>query len=230
MNVAAITRFKQGDLFKALHKLGWSQKELARRAHLSYSLVCDFINMKKRPNEHSANAIQSAFAEENIYVDVTAVWPATFKGFAKSPKVVQIQDVEPMQLEDLRQRYRFMLEQDTTNPKHLLLHEAINDMNLTPQDKRTLGAVLQGVTYHDIADSEGVKPWTIDCRMRRLQGKLYWKLRDIKISEDKLNGNLEKMKRAAKRANERGIQWEKDHPPPPKSETSDEDLGDDLMS
>jgi transcriptional regulator with XRE-family HTH domain len=210
MNVAAITRFKQGDVFKAMHKLGWSQKELARRSGLSYGLVCDFLNMKRRPNEESANAIQRALAEENIYIDVTSVWPDSFKGFKKSPKVVQIQDVEPMQLEDLRQRYIFMLEQDTPRPDTLLLEEAIKDMDLRPEDERTLGGVLQGMSYSDIADSEDVTPWAIDCRMRRIAGKLYWKFQDIKTSEKYFGGTkVEAIRKAAKASHERGKEWQK---------------------
>lgn len=94
MKVTAVTRFKQGDIFEAMRRLGWTQAELARQSGLSQSQVGYLINMRRRPTEEIANKIQKAFGKHGEYVDVTAVWPEAFEGFRRIPVMEQTKDVD----------------------------------------------------------------------------------------------------------------------------------------
>jgi transcriptional regulator with XRE-family HTH domain len=50
MKIAAITRYKQGDLYEALKSLGWTQLELGRKVGLSIRRIQMAINMERRPS------------------------------------------------------------------------------------------------------------------------------------------------------------------------------------
>lgn len=94
MKIAAITRFKQGVLFAALQKLGWTQSELARRAGIHPPHISAYMNLKRVPGEAHARAIQNAFGEAGVFVDVENAWPATFTGLAYAPVVTDIREVD----------------------------------------------------------------------------------------------------------------------------------------
>lgn len=79
MKIAAIVTVKQGDLYEAIRKLGWTQSDLARAAKISPTEIGRFINMKQRPSPESANKIQKALAKKGVFIDVLATWPDTFK-------------------------------------------------------------------------------------------------------------------------------------------------------
>ena len=80
MKVSAITKFKQGDLWGAIKRLGWSQSRLAKEAGLDDGLVGKYINLLKKPTAEIANKIQIALAKHGEYLDVFAIWPENFKG------------------------------------------------------------------------------------------------------------------------------------------------------
>ena len=93
MRIAAITKFKQGDLYKALKKLGWSQNELARRTGMQPSVLGRYMNLQLKPTEAAAQKIQNALAEAGEYIDVLTCWPDRFTGFNKVPVIEQTKDV-----------------------------------------------------------------------------------------------------------------------------------------
>jgi transcriptional regulator with XRE-family HTH domain len=54
--------------------LGWSQQELARRAHVGLSTIKDFERGDRKPIANNLNAIQSAIEAEGItFIDENGV-------------------------------------------------------------------------------------------------------------------------------------------------------------
>jgi len=96
MEIAAMTRYKHGGIFRALRKLGWPQIELSRRVGFA---VGDFINMRRRPSESRASKIQEVFGKEGIYVDVLGAWPEDFK-MKNLPVIVTYGEVDVHRLEE----------------------------------------------------------------------------------------------------------------------------------
>lgn len=95
MKITAITKFKHGELWLALQKLGKTQSDLARGIGTNATLIGGLINLRRPPTEAMANRIQNYFAEHGVYVDVTAWWPESFTGLAMTPVVEQTQDIDP---------------------------------------------------------------------------------------------------------------------------------------
>lgn len=98
MKIAAITRYKQGDIYTALQQLGWTQTRLAQEIGCWPYMVGLIINLKKKPTVELANKIQAVFGEHDIYIDVTELWPDTFQPLTKNLRV-QMAEVELLSLE-----------------------------------------------------------------------------------------------------------------------------------
>jgi DNA-binding XRE family transcriptional regulator len=94
MKVTAITRYKQGDIFNLLEKVGWTQSDLARASGLSPTTIGAICNLKRRPTEGQANCIQRAFGSLGEYFDVLECWPETFQGTGKRVVVAETKDVD----------------------------------------------------------------------------------------------------------------------------------------
>ena len=94
MKVTAITKFKQGDLYASLKKLGWTQAELAKRAGVSKNAVATAINLRNKPLPSNLDRIQKALAKAGEFLDVMTIWPEDFKGFKKSVTVEQTKEVD----------------------------------------------------------------------------------------------------------------------------------------
>jgi len=94
MKVTAITKFKQGDLWNALQKAGWTQTELAKRTGLHVTRIGEYCNLKAKPNTEQANKIQKAFGAVGVFVDVSVIWPAEFVGIKKTIMVQQTQEID----------------------------------------------------------------------------------------------------------------------------------------
>lgn len=93
MRITAITRFKHGDLYAILQRLGWTQSELARKTGITPTKIGAIINLVRRPRIEEADAIQHALGEAGEYLDVLAEWPETFKGIRPGFRYVQSADV-----------------------------------------------------------------------------------------------------------------------------------------
>jgi transcriptional regulator with XRE-family HTH domain len=94
MKITAITKYKHGELYAALQRLGWNQSELARRTGFNVSTIGKIINLVKRPSVKQADAIQKVLAEAGEYFDVLADWPEIFKGLKPGFKRVQTAEIE----------------------------------------------------------------------------------------------------------------------------------------
>lgn len=136
MKITAITRYKHGNLYAAMKKLGWSQNELSRRCGVSAITVSRIINLKNRPSRKDADAIQRAFASVGEFFDVLLEWPETFSGLSKGFKVEQTQDVSAEVL--LQNREMFMLPQEVDRNENI---EKLHDMcikNLSETERKVI--------------------------------------------------------------------------------------------
>lgn len=110
MKVAALTRFKQGDLYLILKKLGISQKELSERAGISRTALGLIMNLRRPPTIRLAEKIQATLAKAGENVNVMKLFPEAFIGFKKAPIVEQIQEITPKQLKYYERHQELMLE------------------------------------------------------------------------------------------------------------------------
>jgi transcriptional regulator with XRE-family HTH domain len=83
MNITAITRYKHGDLYSVLQRIGWSQKDLARKTGIYAGLIGKIINLVRRPTAEQADAIQKAVGDAGEYIDVLSAWPESFEGLKR---------------------------------------------------------------------------------------------------------------------------------------------------
>lgn len=151
MRIAAITRFKQGDIYAAIQRAGWTQSELARKTGLSVNVIGEIINMRKRPTEEQASAIQMALGEAGEYVDILSVWPEGFR-IEGAHKVVQLKDVESDALLEYARRLELHSGSDEYKEADL---PALMD-GLGDREKFVLEKRADGETLESIANSLGV--------------------------------------------------------------------------
>jgi len=94
MKITAQTRLKHTGLLDALRQLGWTNIKLAERTGISPSLIGMVINLKTRPSEKTAQKIEFALGEKDIYLKVLEEWPTSFKGFKKTFIIEQTKNVD----------------------------------------------------------------------------------------------------------------------------------------
>ena len=94
MKITAITRYKHGELYEILKRIGWSQSELARRTDLRVDQIGRIINLVRRPTVEQADSIQKAVGTAGEYLDVLAEWPETFEGLERGFKREETAEVE----------------------------------------------------------------------------------------------------------------------------------------
>lgn len=156
MKIAAITHFKIGAIYQVLQQLGWTQAELARRCGATATEVGAALNMKRRPTAKLCDKMQKAFAEVGVYIDVLKIWPDSFLPFKRRPVIRQIQDVEPMQLEAMRQHEVALLE-DSQEPVPGTLREMhelyvlLELAELDERERKVIDLYLKGETFDKIS-------------------------------------------------------------------------------
>lgn len=193
MNIASITRYKHGNIYKLLQKLEWSQLELARRSGLCGSVVGNIINLQRRPNEEQANAIQRAFGEADEYLDVLEEWPDAFR-LERGFKREEVADVPVGNL--LYSKEMLALEfESTAAPKELVdgIEAAMDDLDV--REKKALEGFMDGRTLKEIG--KNIKVSNERCRqiqMRALQ-KLRRPSRIQKLNCDKADEEIENQRR-----------------------------------
>ena len=96
MKITAITRYKHGELYSILKRIGWTQSELARQTKISICRIGDIINLVTRPTSDQADAIQKAIGTAGEYLDVLSEWPESFDGLKRGYKREQTSEV-PME-------------------------------------------------------------------------------------------------------------------------------------
>ena len=94
MKITAITRYKHGELYAILQRIGWTQSELARKTGMHASQIGDIINLVRRPTAEQADAIQKAVGAVGEYLDVLSEWPETFGGLKRGYKREQTAEVK----------------------------------------------------------------------------------------------------------------------------------------
>jgi RNA polymerase sigma factor (sigma-70 family) len=100
MKIAAITRFKHGDLYALLRQLNWTQSELGRRSGLSTQTVGHIINLQHRPNTEQADKIQKALGDVGVFLDVLSQWPDSMPPLKRNHRIEQFADIQFDSLED----------------------------------------------------------------------------------------------------------------------------------
>ncbi len=96
MKITAVTKFKHGELYAMLQRVGWKQSDLARNSGLSENRIGEIINLQRRPIQKEADAIQRALGTVGEYLDVLSEWPETFVGLKRGYRREQTIDV-PME-------------------------------------------------------------------------------------------------------------------------------------
>jgi transcriptional regulator with XRE-family HTH domain len=175
MKIAAITRFKNGDIYGLLQKVGWTQTELARRAAINQTTLGQIVRMVRRPSEKTANQIQRAFAEVGEYIDVLAMWP---EGFCLRGKrtIAQIKEVDTALLSDYSARQEMMLEDAAPAvpgdfDRSALLPYLLS--KLSDRDKEIVEADLDEEDPHQVARRLGISYK----RVLQVKHNAVWKMR-----------------------------------------------------
>lgn len=209
MNIASITRYKHGNIYKLLQKLGWSQLELARRSGLCGGVVGNIINLQRRPNEEQANAIQRAFGEADEYLDVLEEWPDAFR-LERGFKREEIADVPVGNL--LYSKEMLSLEfESTAAPKELVEGIEAAMIDLDVREKKVLEGFMDGRTLKETGES--IKVSNERCRQIQLRAlhKLRHPARIQKLNCDKADELIEDQRRqAVEYAKEESERLEKD--------------------
>ena len=178
MKITAITRYKHGELYAVLNRLGWTQAELARRCGLDPGRVGEVININKRPSQKTADAIQKALGEAGEYFDVLEQWPETFEGIRPGTRKEETMEV-PMEVPMeclIGCREAMMLPAPTERQEDGLaaaMDAAMED--LTDREKRVLEArFFESMTLEDVAKEFGL---VSRGRIRQIEAKALRKLR-----------------------------------------------------
>jgi len=150
MKITAITKYKHGTLYNLLQKLNWSQSELARRAGITPGIIGHIINLRKRPSINQANQIQSAFAEEGVFLDVLDEWPETFNGLSAGYKRVDTADVPMQNIISCKEAYLLPSpDSEDTSDMSAALSNALD--KLTEREKKAVQCYFyQGKTFQEI--------------------------------------------------------------------------------
>ena len=173
MKITAITRYKHGELFEVLRRLGWSQADLARRSGISTTMVASIINLNRRPSQKAADAIQKAFGEAGEYFDVLEQWPETFDGIKRGATKEETMDIPMECLIGCREA---MMIPSPSKREEDGLSDAMNAAmdSLTGREKAVIEArFFEGKMCHEIGRQIGVSAM----RVRQIEGKALRKLR-----------------------------------------------------
>ena len=178
MKITAITRYKHGELYAILQRIGWTQSELARQTDLRIGTIGDIINLVKRPTVEQADAIQKAVGTAGEYLDVLSEWPETFEGLKRGYKLEQTAEVEMENLLDCREAMMLPAPEPTLEDAvHLedAMESAMSD--LTKQQK----FVLKHRFWKDETLEEvGNKLGRTEDRVRQIEAKALRMLRHPK--------------------------------------------------
>lgn len=177
MKVTAITRFKHGDLYAVLGRIGWNQAELARRTGLNAGTVGDIINLVRRPTTEQCDAIQKAVGSAGEYLDVLAEWPETFSGLKRGCKLEQTAEVDAARLIGCREALALPAQEPTdTSELDAELESALN--SLPPSEKQLL---IDRFWNNATLEEAGVKHGLGREGVRCLQNRALRRLRHPKI-------------------------------------------------
>lgn len=187
MKITAITKYKHGELYEILKRIGWSQAELARQTDLSIWKIGDIINLVKRPTAEQADAIQRAVGTAGEYLDVLSEWPETFEGLKRGYKREETSEVELETL--IGNRDAMMLkapESEDTTDLDSALEQVIAE--LKPREQ----AVIKDRFWNGLTIEQAGKK-------HRVTGQ---RIRDIEVHAIRRLRHPEKMKKLAEHMNQ----------------------------
>lgn len=136
MKIAAVTKFKHGELFIALQKVGWTQGELADRCGLSVETINSICCLRRRPDIKKAIAIADAFSDVGIEIDVLEDWPKELQLSSTTNKVVQVSDIKTDRLL-------------VTNTVKMLNEAQRNEPQITDEDSSNVREALSYLTERE---------------------------------------------------------------------------------
>ena len=176
MKISAITKFKVGVIYEALRKLGWSQKKLAKEADIHWFRVYKIINLRRRPTEDEAMALEIALARAGAPVEID--WPGAFEGLKQSPTLVQTCDISTERL------LQSGLQRRLTGPNPLDELLAKEGAEAIEQAKGMLrereAAILDYMYKDDLSLTKAAKKLGIHrTRVQQIKDKALRKLRQI---------------------------------------------------
>lgn len=138
MKITAITKFKQGDIYLLLKKLGWSQHELARRAGITDQSIGKICNLNFRPSSKNANKIQRAFAEQGEFIDILSLWPESFIGLERGSKLEQTKEIDSEILVSMNREALQIPFLDNAREKEELILEINEEIEKLPDRNREI--------------------------------------------------------------------------------------------
>lgn len=147
MNIAAITKFKHGELRRLMKKLNWTGVELSKRTGIRYNTISAYLCLKIAPPPDAQIILQRAFGEAGEFLDIEKAWPDGFVGLKISNlEVEQYRDMEIQLLQDRQ-----------STPLQIEEHHNIDDWmdmvmeDLSDREKIVLIKRAEGWTYTEIA-------------------------------------------------------------------------------
>ena len=128
MQITAITKYKHGELYAILKRLGWSQSKLAKQSNLTPNIIGNIINLVKRPTAKQADAIQKALGAAGEYLDVLLEWPEAFEGLKRGYKREQTVKVQMDRLIDHPEALQIACHEYKENHLNHILDAAISEL------------------------------------------------------------------------------------------------------
>ena len=172
MNIAAVSKFKHGDMWRALSVLGWKQADLARESGLSPSEIGRFANLQLRPAPEKMQMIQEAFARHGYIFDLLEAWPPAFEWMKKSVTITRYAYI-PVDKLLYTQSLHALHEYDA---QRRLLKEPIDQVldTLAPKESE----VLRRRFYdNETLEKVGIKFGLSKDRIRRIEAQALRKMR-----------------------------------------------------
>lgn len=187
MKITAITKYKHGELYSILQRLGWNQSELARQSGLYPSLIGLIINLRKRPNANQANKIQNALAAAGVFLDVLSEWPESFIGLKPGFKTEQTADIELDRLLDCPEALMIQAPEQETPERSEYLALAFDQLQDNERDLINKRWALDGgneATCVEIGKRFGLCGATIVQREHAILRKLRNKMDSLKTADE----------------------------------------------
>ena len=170
-----------------LKRVGWTQAELARQAHLEPSRIGEIINLIKRPTPKQADAIQLAFSKVGEFLDVLSEWPETFEGLKRGYRREQTAEFEMDRLIDHPEVLQLAAPENTTYESDELRDQILNDfIEELPEKTQTVmrERFWHGMTLKQVAKKINRQPE----RVRQIEAKTLRRMRHPEIVKQLLEG------------------------------------------
>lgn len=141
MEIAIISKAKQGYIYNYLKANNMTLAELATHIGISYSKMCNVINFQWLPPKRRKIGDLSGKLENYFHIPIEMLFPPELTPAIAERlgrKVVQIQDVEFLCLEDTHPKYLSYEPRDNDDEEHLImkLYEQLN--TLRPHEEKCL--------------------------------------------------------------------------------------------